>query len=144
MNILKIKFNSLDEIFSMAKSKEGLNGPDTIYYDSREHFLKSLTHQKIHVLSMIAQKNPKSISELANLAPEIQRERMSKICSELEAEGYITFYPSERGGKAPRLAFDYDAIYIQDSDAMAGNVIFIKLVQFEKLTEIKAKDIMIA
>ncbi len=125
----------------MATSEKGLNNPHTIYFDSREHFNKVLTQQKIQVLSLIAKYRPRSISELSDLIPELNREQMLKICNELEAESFIKLIKTPKREKVPTLAFEYDAIYIEDPNdpLKAENLFFISPVSLIKLQKASIK-----
>lgn len=135
MKVLTIKVKNLKDLFAQAKSEVGINEPEAIFYDSIDAFSKSLSHQKIHILTIIKNKKPESISELVRHSPTLKRERASLICSQLEAEGYIKFSESTQGRKVPELTFDYDAIYVEET----GHTILIKSLGLKEVTALKPK-----
>jgi len=128
MKLLQIKFKNIDDLFNDVIDGSGINEPHTIFYSNREEFNRSLTQQKIQIIGCIANKKPNSISHLSKLIISIARERMSKICNELEMEGYIKFEEAGHGGKTPVLAFDYDLIYVEATEGSSSTIFSVNEV----------------
>ena len=73
-----------------------------------------MSEQKLEILTLIANANPKSVYELAKMLGRAIAP-VQKDCQSLETVGFIDF-EKEKGGRGtltPRLVFDYDRILVK-------------------------------
>jgi len=116
---LTVEFKDLSflekDLLSLPKNKAGKPQPkNVVYFDSLPSFRNFMTLQKIEILTLVAEANPKSIYELSKMLnraiASVQRD-----CQMLEAAGFITF-EKEKGGRGtmtPKLSFPYHSILVK-------------------------------
>lgn len=123
VKFLKITFESwedfktrttkaLDE--AVRTGKKSIQKKDTLVWSSVEAYQQFMSDQKYTILAAIYKHHPPSVYQLAKLLNRAQQ-NVARDCDTLAGHGFIKF--EEEGGgrktKAPRLAFDYNAILVQ-------------------------------
>lgn len=103
-----------NDLLTLPKSKKSqLQPKSVVYFDSLDSFRSFMTIQKLEILTLIANANPKSVYELAKMLGRAIAP-VQKDCQSLEAVGFIEF-EKEKGGRGtltPKLIFDYDRILV--------------------------------
>jgi predicted transcriptional regulator len=116
--LLEIRFKNVKSFWKEAeqafKNKKSLiQTKNVIYFESVEVFRNFMTIQKVEILTVIYNHNPKSIYELAKMVgrnfPAVLRD-----CTSLKSTGFIEILASKntKGAKKPILAFSYKGISI--------------------------------
>lgn len=113
--ILKVK--TIDEMAAdfkqtwkeAGKGKSVREAAETICFDSVEDMQKFLSPERIRLLRMVHEKNPKSIYELAKLLGR-DRKNVTEDIKMLEAVGLIERKAAKGGKEKVGLVVDYDRI----------------------------------
>ncbi len=118
---LKITFESLDSfalrsrlaIEQIALKKRTLQKKDVLVWSSVEAYQQFMSDQKYTILAAIYKYQPQSVYQLAKILNRAQQ-NVARDCDLLEGHGFIHFVESKDGRKvkAPKLAFDYNAIMV--------------------------------
>jgi predicted transcriptional regulator len=116
---MTVEFKSLREfeqdLLSLFKDRNPKIQPkNVVYFDSIGSFRGFMTLQKLEILTLIADAEPKSIYELAKMLNRAIAP-VQKDCQMLEGSRFIIL-KKEKGGRGtvtPRLAFQYDRILVK-------------------------------
>ena len=119
---LNIVFESLDEFATRTKAqlkkavlsgKAQLSPRNTICFASVAAYQQVMSDQKYAILATIYKHDPQSIYQLAKLLAR-PSQNVIRDCNALKGYGFITYEETGDGRKtkAPRLAFDYNAIVV--------------------------------
>jgi predicted transcriptional regulator len=116
---MTVEFKNLQamerDLLSLPKGKRPqLQPKNVIYFDSLGSFRSFMTIQKLEILTLIANANPKSIYELAKMLNRAIAP-VQKDCQSLVASGFIEIM-KEKGGRGtltPKLTFDYNCILVK-------------------------------
>lgn len=123
IKFLKITFESLDDFKARTrkalneaihKGRKSIQKKDTLVWSSVEAYQQFMSDQKYTILAAIYKHRPQSVYQLAKLLNRAQQ-NVARDCDTLAVHGFIKF-DEEDGGrktKAPRLAFDYNAVLVQ-------------------------------
>jgi predicted transcriptional regulator len=123
IKFLKITFESLEDFKARtAKAleeaintgKKSIQKKDTLIWSSVEAYQQFMSDQKYTILAAIYKHQPQSVYQLAKLLNRAQQ-NVARDCDMLALHGFIKFEEEGDGRKtkAPRLAFDYNAILVQ-------------------------------
>jgi len=117
--ILTVKFQKWDDFKAEAtqifrEKKRSHTPKGVIVFSSVTEYQKFMTEQKLVILAVVANKEPSSIYQLAQL---VDRDfaNVQRDCVALVAHGFMKLEESgdAKKSKIPRLAFDYMRIIIQ-------------------------------
>jgi predicted transcriptional regulator len=119
---LKITFESLDDFAArtMLEIQDAIENEvkyiqkkDVQIWASVEAYQKFMSDQKYSILAAIYKHRPSSVYQLAKILDRAQQ-NVARDCEFLAGHGFIRFSKSTAGRqtKAPRLAFDYNAILV--------------------------------
>lgn len=116
---LTIQFKGLDEVekdlLGLKKNKTPkIHSPGVVFFDSLNSFRNFMTLQKLELLAIISDANPKSIYELSQMVNRAIAP-VQKDCQSLETAGFISL-TKEKGGRGtlcPKLSFGYDRILVK-------------------------------
>jgi len=122
LKALKITFESLDSFQAKANKaarnaiesgKRSIQPKDVLVWSSVEAYQKFMSDQKYTILAAILKYHPSSVYQLAKILNRAQQ-NVARDCDLLAGHGFIRFEEAEAGrkSKAPRLAFDYNAVMI--------------------------------
>lgn len=92
-----------------GKGKSVRDAIETICFDSVEDMQKFLSPERIRLLKMVHEKNPKSIYELAKMLDR-DRKNVTEDVKMLEGVGLIERKTAKRGKEKVELVVDYDRI----------------------------------
>ena len=120
---LKITFESMDDFKARARKavqdavqrgKKSIQQKDVLVWSSVEAYQQFMSDQKYTILAAIYKYQPQSVYQLAKILNRAQQ-NVARDCDLLSEHGFIKFEESEEGRKtkAPRLAFDYNAIMVR-------------------------------
>ena len=115
--VLKVK--AIDEMAAefkrvwknAGKGKPAPASAETISFDSVEDMQKFLSPERIRLLKMVHEKNPKSIYELAKMLKR-DRKNVTEDVKLLEAVGLIERKTAKSGKEKVELVVDYGRIQI--------------------------------
>jgi predicted transcriptional regulator len=122
IKLLKIRFESLDHFKVKARDavraavehkRRSIQPKDELIWSSVEAYQQFMSDQKYAILAVIHKHDPRSVYQLAKILDRAQQ-NVARDCELLAGHGFIRFEETETGRrtKAPRLAFDYNAIVI--------------------------------
>lgn len=114
---ITLKVKALDEMAAdfkriwkdAGKGKLVRDAIETICFDSVEDMQKFLSPERIRLLKMVHEKNPKSIYELAKMLDR-DRKNVTEDVKMLEGVGLIERKAAKRGKEKVELVVDYDRI----------------------------------
>lgn len=114
---ITLKVKALDEMAAdfkriwkdAGKGKSVRDAIETICFDSVEDMQKFLSPERIRLLKMVHEKNPKSIYELAKMLDR-DRKNVTEDVKMLEGVGLIERKTAKRGKEKVELVVDYDRI----------------------------------
>jgi predicted transcriptional regulator len=116
---MTIEFRNLgdmeSDLLALPKTRKPQIQPkNVVYFDSLGSFRSFMTIQKLEILTLIANADPRSVYELAKMLGRAIAP-VQKDCQSLEAAGFIGF-KKEKGGRktlTPKLVFNYDRILVR-------------------------------
>lgn len=114
---ITLKVKTLDEMAAdfkrvwkeAGKGKSVREAIETICFDSVEDMQKFLSPERIRLLKMVHEKNPKSIYELAKMLDR-DRKNVTEDVKMLENVGLIERKTAKNGKQKVKLVVDYDRI----------------------------------
>ena len=104
--------NALTE--ATLKRKQSIQPKHVLVWESVGAYQQFMSDQKYTILAAIYKFRPQSVYQLAQILNRAQQ-NVARDCDLLAAHGFIRFEESEeaRRAKAPRLAFNYNAILVR-------------------------------
>ncbi len=117
-DVLEIHFQSFkafnrEVTAALAKRKSLIQRKNKIYFESIEGFRNFMTMQKVEILTVIYNCEPKTIYELTKI---VDRDFAAVLrdCTGLKSTGFIDLKESKdaKGSKRPVLAFSYKRISV--------------------------------
>lgn len=119
---LKITFESLENFQARTNKavreaienrKHSVQTKDVLVWSSVEAYQQFMSDQKYTILAAIYKYEPQSVYQLAKILNRAQQ-NVARDCDLLAGHGFIKFEEGKekRRTKAPRLAFDYNAIVV--------------------------------
>lgn len=126
---LKIKFESTNDFFervekSLKNRKKSVASKDTLLFSDVLTYQRFMTEQKLLILVMIYTHKPTSLYQLAKLVDR-NLANVKRDCDALKKGGFIVYedVKEKPQSKAPRLAFDYNAIVVYLPNAKYSHIL---------------------
>ena len=117
-NVLEIHFQNFKDFkkvvtTALAKRKILLQPKNRIYFESMEAFRNFMTMQKVEILTVIYNCNPRTMYELSKIVDR-DFSAVFRDCTALKTTGFIELKESKdaKGSKKPVLSFPYKCISV--------------------------------